>query len=177
MPTNNQEKWLAHLSNSSKIKIRPFDPSCGEKFERVKSLIQSRLGKSIDVEHHGATSLGISGQDEIDVYVPVPPESFNNFIAPLTKLFGEPKSNYPLERMRFVTFIDKKHVDIFLVNKKCHNWLDSIKFEKYLKEHPETLKAYEKLKESGDHTSTREYYRRKIEFINDILNKVKLSNI
>ncbi len=47
-----------------------------------------------------------------------------------------------------------------------------LKFENYLKEHPQALEEYRKLKELGDGLSTREYYRRKIEFINDILEKV-----
>lgn len=173
MLTKNQEKWIAHLSDDSKIKIIPFDPSCEEKFEKIKSIIQSKLGKSIDVEHHGATNLKVSGQDEIDIYVPVPPKIFNNLLISLTELFGEPRSHYPLERARFVTFVDKKHIDVFLINKNCSGWLDSIKFEKYLKNHHRTLKNYKQLKESCSGMSTREYYRRKIEFINNILSKVK----
>ena len=129
------------------------------------------LGKNIQVEHCGATSLKISGQDEIDIYVPVPPADFNNYIPLLAEIFKEPKSHYPLERARFVTIEKGKHVDVFLINKECSGWLNGVKFEQYLKTHPETLKEYERLKESGDGLSTREYYRRKIEFINGVLER------
>jgi GrpB-like predicted nucleotidyltransferase (UPF0157 family) len=172
MLTKEQEKWVNHLSNDSKIKIIPFNPSCQEKFEKVKKIIQSKLGETIKVKHRGASSLGISGQDEIDVYVPVPANNFNNFINPLTELFGNPKSHYPLERVRFVTFESGKHVDIFLVNKEHKSWSDSLKFEKYLRSSPETLEEYRKLKESGNGLGTREYYQKKIEFFNDVLGRI-----
>jgi len=43
---------------------------------------------------------------------------------------------------------------------------------KYLKENPEALERYRKLKEEAAGVNTGEYYRRKIEFINEILSKV-----
>jgi GrpB-like predicted nucleotidyltransferase (UPF0157 family) len=174
MLTQNQEKWVNHLSDKSKIKIIPFDPTCQEKFEKIRTIIQLKLGLIIQVEHCGATSLGISGQDEIDIYVPVLPEVFNDYLIPMIELFGEPKSYYPIERARFVIFEDGKHIDVFLINKESLGWINGLKFENYLKTHPEDLEKYKILKEQGDGLSTREYYRRKIEFINEILkNKIK----
>ncbi|MDD4358513.1 MAG: hypothetical protein PHY30_01710 [Candidatus Pacebacteria bacterium] len=52
------------------------------------------------------------------MYIPVKREDFDVFILHFTDLFGEPKSHYKLERARFVTFIDKKHIDVFLINKE-----------------------------------------------------------
>ena len=40
MLREDQKKWIDHLSNDSKIKIVPFDPSSQKKFEKVKLLIQ-----------------------------------------------------------------------------------------------------------------------------------------
>lgn len=169
MITPEQQKWIDHLSDTDKVKIIPFDPTSEEKFRAVKERIQKALGEEIRVEHCGATSLGISGQDEIDVYLPVPPEQFNPMVPKLTGLFNAPRSLYPLERARFVTFQEGKHVDVFLINDSCKGWLDGVKFETYLKTHPEALEEYRKLKEEGNGLSVREYYRRKIEFINNIL--------
>ncbi len=171
MLTKEQKKWLEHLSGDSKIKIAPFDPSCYEKFKKVKAIIKAKLGKATKVEHRGATRLGISGQDEIDVYVPVPPEAFDEYLKYLKELFGEPRSHYALGRARFVTFEEGKHVDVFLINEEHADWLKSAKFESYLLSHPEALEEYKKLKEAGDGLSVREYYRRKLEFINGILAK------
>lgn len=171
MLTLGQEKWIAHLSNKDRIRIVPFDPTAEAKFQKVKQKIRSVLGDEIAVEHRGATSLGISGQDEIDVYVPTPPDKFNSLVDSLGASFGKPKSLYPLERARFVIHEGGKHVDVFLINEECDGWKNGIRFEAHLKSHPESLESYRQLKESGNGLTVREYYRRKIEFINDILDK------
>ena len=169
MTTEEQEKWLNHLSDTDSVTIIPFDPTSNEKFEIVKAKIQSRLGVTISVEHHGATNLRISGQDEIDIYVPVSPENFTILFGDLVKLLSEPRSHYPQQRARFVTIEGNKHIDIFLINQEHANWINLVKFEKYLLEHPDTLNAYKNLKESCNGLSTRKYYRKKTEFINSIL--------
>jgi GrpB-like predicted nucleotidyltransferase (UPF0157 family) len=173
MLTDKQEKWLVHLSGVDRIVIKPYDPTSPKKFEKVKKRIQKYLGKNIRVEHHGATGLGISGQDEIDMYVPVAPTSFDKMFPQLKKLFGEPASYYPLERVRFVTHVAEKHIDVFLINEESEAWINGVKFETYLSSHPKSLEEYRKLKEKGNGLIARKYYRRKINFINKILSKVK----
>jgi GrpB-like predicted nucleotidyltransferase (UPF0157 family) len=126
MLTPEQEKWINHLSDEDKIKIVPFDPAAEDKFHKVVRRIKGVMGWSITVEHRGATSLGISGQDEIDVYIPVLPERFDSLIDPLKKLFGNPKSLYPRERVRYVTKEGGKHIDVFLINKECDGWKNGI---------------------------------------------------
>lgn len=172
--TPKQEKWLNHLSDEKKVKILPFDPTAEEKFQIIKNKIQSSLGRDFPVEHRGSTSLGISGQDEIDVYIPVSPIDFDKTLPLLENLFGATRSLYPSERARFVTVVDSKHIDLFLINKESAGWLDGLNFETYLKKHPETLGAYEKLKEEMNGWTSREFYRRKIEFINEVLEKTKV---
>jgi len=173
MLTTEQEKWVAHLRDDDQITIKPYDPTAPAKFEAVKKRLQSALGGNLKIEHRGATSLGISGQDEVDVYVPVIPEQFDDLLSSLVKILGEPRSLYPLERARFVTNESGKHIDVFLVNKASPDWINACSFEKYLRENPKTLDAYRKLKEGCDGLSTREYYRRKIEFINSINIKIQ----
>lgn len=167
--TPSQEVWLAHLSDCDEITIKPFDPTAQTKFEQVRQMIHGRLGDHVPIEHHGATSLGISGQDEIDIYVPVPPDQFNLYIERLTSVFGEPRSHYPLERARFRTEIEEKHIDVFVINESSKGWTDCLKIEAYLRAHSDALRAYEKLKEEGHGLSTQQYYRRKTKFLNRIL--------
>jgi GrpB-like predicted nucleotidyltransferase (UPF0157 family) len=169
MLTQEQEKWIAHLSDQDRVSIYPFDPLSPQIFEAVKKKIQAVLGTVIRVEHRGATGLGISGQDEIDVYVPVPENQFDTYLASLSTAFQSPRSHYPGERARFVTFEKGKHVDIFLINENGSGWLDGVMFENYLRLHPQALDQYRILKEAGDGLTTRKYYRKKIEFINEIL--------
>lgn len=169
MLTPEQEKWIDHLSDTDTISIVPFDATAEEKFRKVKMKIQEALGAGTRVEHHGATSLGISGQDEIDVYIPVSPTGFDSTVASLKALFGEPRSYYPAKRARFVTEEAGKHIDIFPINQESSDWKNLVQFETYLLEHFEKLDEYRELKESGNGLSVREYYRRKTLFINEVL--------
>jgi GrpB-like predicted nucleotidyltransferase (UPF0157 family) len=98
-----QERWVEHLSDNDRVEIKPYDPGSTEKFESIKQKIRSILGEQIRIEHCGATSMGISGQDEIDIYLPVPEDEFDSLLSPLRSIFGEPRSLYPKERARFVT--------------------------------------------------------------------------
>lgn len=169
MLTPEQEKWIAHLSDQDQVIILPLDPTAEEKFAVVKAKIQQVLCPETRVEHRGATSLGISGQDEIDVYVPVPESQFDALIEPLTAAFGSPRSRYPGERARFVMLVDGKHVDIFLINENCTGWINGTKFDTYLRAHPAVLEQYRLHKEAGHGLSMREYYRRKTIFFNQVL--------
>jgi GrpB-like predicted nucleotidyltransferase (UPF0157 family) len=171
MLTPEQEKWLSHLQDHNKTEIYPFDKGAGKKFEKIKNKIHSLLGEATRVEHRGATSLGISGQGELDVYIPVSADRFDSLLPLLEKLFGKPGSIYPLERARFVTEVDDTKVEVFVINEKGKSWIDGCTFENYLKTHSKDLKAYEKLKEDARGLSTRAYYRKKTEFINKILFK------
>ncbi len=172
MLTPEQETWISHLSATDTITVLPFDPTADATFQKIKQLIQSSFG-AITVLHLGASSLGISGQDEIDVYIPVVPDQFDAFIPRLQELFGKPRSLYALERARFVTSVNRKHIDIFLINQESTAWQNSVTFTTYLRSNPDVLDAYRQLKEDGNGLSVRDYYRRKIEFINAILEKTK----
>lgn len=171
MLTPDQERWVAHLSDQSRIRIVPFDPTAALKFEAVKQRIQAVLGADVRVEHHGATSLGISGQDEIDIYLPVSAASYDGTVEQLRRVFGDPRSLYPAQRARFAIEEDGKHVDIFVSNEEHDNWRDLTQFEGYLHAHQTELERYRLLKEQGNGMTVRAYYRRKLEFINQILDK------
>jgi GrpB-like predicted nucleotidyltransferase (UPF0157 family) len=173
MLTKEQEKWLNHLSDTDKIKIIPYDKRAPEIFKKLKQKLDELFLGQVSLEHRGATALKISGQDEIDTYIPVKVEDFDKYIPQLSKLFGEPRSVYP-DRLRFVAEIDKKHIDIFLIDKKAESWTNGIKFENYLKNNPESLEEYRKLKEDGNGVSVREYYTRKGNFIDEVLAKLSL---
>lgn len=172
MLTPEQEQWVNHLSDIKTIAIFPFDPTCEEKFLVIKNKVQDILGTDQPAEHHGASSLGISGQDEIDMYVPVAPVDFDAVIEKLKPIFGEPGSYYQLQRARFTTYLEGKRIDIFVINKDHVSWYEMLAFENYLRIHAEALEEYRKLKEFLAGKSVREYYRSKTEFINGILSKV-----
>ena len=170
MLTKEQEKWIDHISDIEKIKIIPYNPETAVVFNKIKKEIQKTLGK-VEVFHRGSTKLKISGQGEIDLYIPVNIKDFNNYLEKLIEYFGKAGTIYPLERVRFVKYVSSIKIEIFLINKKDDDWKNGLKFENYLRKHPDTLNEYENLKKSCDGFSFREYYRKKLNFINKILEK------
>ncbi len=171
MITREQKKWLSQLSNTKIVEIVPYDPKVKSVFEKVKQEIQSFMNGA-QVIHRGSTALGIAGQGEIDLYIPVLKNNFDKNLKKLIIHFGEPGSIYPFKRARFVKYIDNTKIEIFLINKEDENYKNSVKFENYLKENPESLKKYEELKRESNGLTVQEYYRIKIEFINGILAKL-----
>ncbi len=83
--------------------------------------------------------------------------------------------NYPntKEVGESIELEDGKRIDIYLINKDAPSYLNGVRFENRLKSHPDDLDRYKILKEEGSGLSVREYYRRKIEFINEILAKAE----
>lgn len=173
MLTPEQEKWVSHLNTTGVVQVFPYDEKAPEKFEQIKSQIQSVLG-DVEVLHRGASSLGISGQREIDVYIPITPEEIDEYTPIMEAIFGKPKSIYPLERTKFLAKIEGTTIEIMLTNKEHQNWVNGERFYNYLKENPEALERYIKLKEECAGLNCQEYYRRKIEFINEILGNMKI---
>jgi GrpB-like predicted nucleotidyltransferase (UPF0157 family) len=171
MLTPDQEKWIEHLSNNP-ISIHPYNPESKEAFEKLKKELQDILG-NIEIVHRGASSLEISGKGELDIYIPVIESQFDHYLKKLMQAYGKPGSLYPLERVRFNRKVDGIEAEIFLINKKAQGWIDGQTFENYVKAHPDVLAEYAKLKESLNGLPTKEYYRKKLEFYNEILEKAK----
>lgn len=171
MLTKADIKWLNHLSNSKKVKIVPYNPKLKEVFEKQKREILAILGQNVEVLHRGASGMGISGQNEIDLFIPVSLDFFDEIVNKLKKIYENPKSFYPKQRVRFNRQQDKTTIEVFVVNKDSKNWKRSTAFEDYLKSHQGALEAYGKLKESNNGIGIKEYYRQKMEFTNDIIDK------
>lgn len=174
MLTDKDLEWLNHLSDTNQVKIIPYNPKVKEIFAKQKKEIQQTLGQGVSVQHRGATNLGISGKGDIDIYIPTSKDQFDIYLNQLKSLLGEPGSLYSYERVRWNREDEGFEIEIFLMNKDHPAWLKSVAFEDYLLSHSEELEKYRKLKENAEGVSTREYYKRKIEFINDILERLNV---
>jgi len=172
MLTKKQKEWINLLSDDDEVEIIPYDKRSKEIFKRVKEEIKINIGDETRVEERGSTSLGIAGQNEIDVYVPISPDIFysKTLVPELTKIYGLPKSIHKT-RIRFQFIDDGKKIDIFLIDEESAEWINGVKFENYLKTHQEALKEYKKLKHACNGLSTRKFYEKKVAFINDILSR------
>ncbi len=170
MLTPEQEKWIEGLSSERRVSILPYDTRTEELFEKVKNKIKNVLGSKIEVWHIGASSFGISGQDEIDIQVPVDKEKFSEYITALEKVFGKVRKVYPT-RARFEVSEDGKKIDFAITDVNSEDWLNHVRFQNYMNNHPEDLRRYRILKEESNGMIVKDYYRKKTEFINEILEK------
>jgi GrpB-like predicted nucleotidyltransferase (UPF0157 family) len=171
MLTPEQQNFVDRRSNDD-IKVVPFDSKSNEKFEEIKQQIQS-IFRDVEVLHRGSTGLEIGGQPEIDVYIPVSSEQIPVLATEMEKVWGKPKSIYPDERTKFIRYIDGTMIEVILVNKSCKSWIEGEIFFNYLKNNKDVCEEYEKLKGIGENVTVKEYYRRKFEFMNEILDKAK----
>lgn len=169
MITLEQQQWLDHLSDIDSVKIVPWDETSADKFSQIERQIKNLIDSQQLVLHRGASSLKISGQDEIDIYLPIKKQKYDQLVIRLSELYGPPKSNYDLKRARFVTLINNKHIDIFVINETDIGWTNSEIFYHYLLSNKKSLLEYQDLKENNSGKSSRQYYKSKIEFINNIL--------
>jgi len=169
MLTPDQEKWLAQLSDTKTVSYFPFDSAVLSVYDDVAARARAAVGEGAVVELRGSAALGIGGQREIDVYLPVPPVRFDETVAALRRAFGDPGSLYPLERARFAWHEAEVKVELFVINEEGDGWRNGLLFEGHLATHPDDLARYELLKKEADGVSLREYYRRKLEFLNEIL--------
>ena len=173
MLSEKTEQWLSTLPTDKIVHIVPFDTTAEQKYKKVKRLIQEAFGEEIAVVHRGSTSLGISGQDEIDVYVPCKPGDFDTMHEALIAVVGKPRSVLPLQRIRFELRIDGKRIDFFLSNKEHEDWINGVAFEEICKKHPKVCSAYDALKQECHGLTIQDFYRRKAEFIDATLKKYK----
>jgi len=171
MLTPEQEKWINSLSDRQVV-IVPYDDRSERLFNEVKKEIHNLLGPEVKVEHVGASSLGISGQNEIDVSIVINKDKFDEYISKLETVFGPVKAKY-VDRVRFEEKKEGKKIDLKLIDVDHSNYKKSKVFENYLKNNPEELERYKLIKEESNGQTVKEYYRRKTEFINEVLLKVK----
>ena len=171
MLTKDQEEWINSLSGRTTAVV-PYDQRTERLFIIVQKRIHEILGPDVVVEHCGASSLGISGQDEIDVSIVTTAKMFGPYVSKLDGTIGTVISWYP-DRVRFEVKEEGKKIDLKLIDRNHPSYLESKKFEHYLRTHPTDLERYRILKEESNGLPTKEYYRRKIEFINEILAKTE----
>lgn len=175
MITKEQQIWLNHLSDNTKISIISYNPETRKVFKIIKDELIEVLGKT-RISHRGSTNLKISGQGEIDLYIPATKKQFDVQLEKLISYLGQPSSLYPLKRARFIKYINNIKIEIFLINKNDSGWKESVVFEEYLKHNRKALLEYEKIKSRCNGFSVKEYYTKKTIFVNKILSLARKRN-
>jgi len=167
MLTKDELDFLSKIPEDKKVHIYPFDPRI---IKIAEDIVQSinRTYSNLEVKHMGASALEISGQNDIDVYAFSDPKDFGKYLPGLIKFFGE-----PLHRHK--TFCEWKFnkdgfdIEFYLTAKDSETMQKQIKVFETLRNSPNLLKEYEKLKSSMSGKSFKEYQEKKYEFYHKIL--------
>lgn len=169
MLTEDQKRYLKTLPSDKRVKIYPFNKRVSRTAEKIIRRI-ANVCPDLKIVHMGASALGISGQNDLDIYVLSEPRDFEKYLPELIKLFGEPKSKHE-------TFIgwefvkDGYAVELYLTDPGSTLMKQQIAVFEILNNDRELLSEYKKLKEDMNGKSFREYQRKKYEFFNIILAK------
>ena len=129
------------LNQHNKENVYSYNPVSENIFQDIKTRIHSVLGAGTEILHRGSTALGIAGQREVDIYIPVAVEQMQEFSTKLEKLFGTPpKSIYESERIKFIQDSNGIRVEIMIVNKNHKSWIEGEAAFEHIKNNEDALR-------------------------------------
>lgn len=167
MLTNDEEDYLSKIPANKKAHVFPFDLKTAIVAKKIIKSIKN-IYPNLEVKHMGASALGISGQNDVDIYAFSDPVHFEKFLPGLIRLFGEPLH-------RHETFIqwslkkDNIDVEFYLTAQDSKTMQKQIRVFEILKSDGKLLREYEKIKESMNEKSFKEYQKKKYEFYHKLL--------
>lgn len=167
--TKDEKNYIVKISSDKIVTIYPFDNQITKTVNEIISSI-IKIYPNLEIKHMGASALEISGQNDIDIYSFSDPKNFDKYTSGLIKLFGKPLHIHE-------TFIEwgftKNGFDIefYLTSKDSEIMKRQIEVFETLSNNKNLLKEYEKLKESMNGKSFKEYQIKKYKFYHKILIK------
>ena len=167
MLTQEQEKYLETIPENKKIFVQDFNPAVRVASENVVSKIKSE-NPDWDVWPIGSSELGIAGQNDIDINIPIKPDEVDNYLPKLKKILGPPRQKEKLP-MKWEFTQDGFEVELYLTDSTIKTFKDHLDVFTMLKEHSGLRARYEEIKKSADGGSFREYMKKKYELFNEIL--------
>jgi len=173
-----------------KYYFRPYNSMFPRFFESEKERLQKFLGKSIQIDHIGSTSVpGLGGKGVIDISVVVPKKDWAKTSKNLKTAGYEYKkkdAESEKERLFFMANLPDKELGtrlyhIHLSYPESPEFKREIGFRDYLRKHAGTLKEYTKIKmkaaEEAQKFTTKNKMRNtyntiKTDFIKEVINKI-----
>ena len=165
--TKDQKKYLRKIPVNKIVKIYPFDRNISKVSKKIIQAVKV-IYPDLEIRHLGASALGISGQNDLDIYAFANPSGFDKFLPGLIKLFGKPLHKHE-------TFIEWNFIksgfaiQFYLTDPNSSSMKDQIKVFEILKKNGKLLSRYEILKKTMNGKSFREYQRKKYDFFNKVL--------
>jgi len=150
------------------VKIIPFDPKSRVVAEKYIKKIELLLKNfKVEISHRGSTAFGIAGKGEIEIGVYPLEKEWNVVIETLTTYFGK-VDNLEKNYARFNDCFEGFEIEVVLF--KGYDATIDKRLTEYLKNSPEVLREYEKLKYKYAY-SKKEYMIQKNKFLEAIVEK------
>ena len=165
MLTENQQKYLAGLPKDEAervMELHPYNPEIALIAESVAKQIKDLLPMA-RVEFMGASALGISGQNDIDIYILTPEAQHAEYLPKIASLFGQQIKH------KWHWTQDGYEVSVYLADPESPSQKEQIDMHNALKSSPQLLKEYEQLKWNMNGKTYKEYQQAKYEFYNKVL--------
>lgn len=165
MLTEGQKNYLAKLPPeraNRTIKINSYDPRTKEIAEAIINRVKEIIPEA-DIRFMGSSSLGISGQNDVDIYIICPAE--------LREAYSSKLSYVPLEKLqnKWKGSKDEIEISVYLSNSEDPKFKEQLDIFKILKNNPQILKDYKDLKRSMNGKTYKDYQIAKYEFYNHVL--------
>lgn len=171
MLTPDQEKYLKIIPEDKKTIIQDFNPAVKVASDEVVVKIKAEK-PDWNVWPMGSSELGIAGQNDIDINIPIHPEEIKGYLPELEKLFGPPRQKEKLP-MKWELNQDGFEVELYLTDSTTKTFQEHLDVFTMLKENAGLRARYEEIKKSSNGGSFREYMKKKYEFFNKILENSK----
>ncbi|MDP3991784.1 MAG: hypothetical protein Q8P66_02740 [Candidatus Colwellbacteria bacterium] len=167
MLTEGQIKYLATIPDNKRVVVRPWNSKGLDIANRIIADIKS-TEPDLEVILLGSLPLKIAGQEDIDISALCVKSEQLKHLGNFKKLFGEPgrygknSTGWDFERDGF-------SVSVWLTDPTADTTKAQIQVFNLLRDNPDLLKEYEKIKLEAKDLSYKEYQVRKYEFYNRIL--------
>lgn len=166
MLTLDEERYLQGLppeESNRIIHIQPYNPAIEGIAKAIMQKLRQRLPADTDIRFMGASALGISGQNDIDIYVLVPDSEHSVYLAKLETILGKQVNHkWSWDEQGY-------EVSVYLADPASPSQKRQLDMHAALQNSPELLHEYEQLKSAMNGKTYIEYQTAKYEFYNKVL--------
>lgn len=137
------------------VVVLPYDPKWKNDFEEIKQEIVNAIGDLIVcIEHVGSTSVeGLSAKPIIDIDVVISDYSvFDSIVSRLSAIGYTHEGDLGIKDREVFKYSDKPHLrkhHLYVCPQNSKELLRHITFRDFLRNNPEAVKKYSKVKETG----------------------------
>lgn len=137
------------------VVVLPYDPKWKNDFEEIKQEIVNAIGDLIvGIEHVGSTSVeGLSAKPIIDIDVVISDYSvFDSIVSKLSAIGYTYEGDLGIKDREAFKYSDKPHLrkhHLYVCPQNSKELLRHITFRDFLRNNPEAVKKYSKVKENG----------------------------